>query len=332
MTSASGGVWTRWRVRGVAIAATLWALTFVPPAAAREPFQHLGAVEAIDNGVIRLEVAPQVGRIVSLQRPGGKEWIAVTDAPAPPGWHWNPWGGDRIWPTAQFLNYQIYGNNGEDPVIDGKPWKVVSRTKTSIELESGLSPELGLVVTRKVELPPGRAEVIQTFRLERRQPSAFPVQAWVITVIPKADAILMDSDEKGVHPNRKPFTWWKEQSAGLPSAALLDTSRILKVDLAAALKVGTYGRWIAGVAGNEALLQTIAYFPEEVYLEASNLQTFWDPKTGICELETLSPSWNLKEGESKSWKVRWQLVELPEHAASIEQKAGVLQKAAESPP
>lgn len=328
----SGGVWAPWRVRGVAIFAALWALAPVPPVAAREPFLHLGAVEAIDNGVIRLEVAPQVGRIVSLRRLGGREWIAVTDAPPPPGWHWNPWGGDRIWPTAQFLNYQIYGNNGEDPVIDGKPWKVVSQTRTTIELESGLSPELGLVVTRKVELPPGRAEVIQTFRIERRQPSAFPVQAWVITVIPKADAILMESDVKGVHPNRKPFTWWKEQSAGLPPAVLLDSSRILKVDLAGAMKVGTYGRWIAGVAGNEAFLQTISYFPKELYLEASNLQTFWDPKTGICELETLSPSWNLREGESRSWTVRWQLVEFPEQATSIEQKARMLQKAAESSP
>jgi len=332
VTVASRGGLTRWPVGGLAIAAALWALAAVPSAPALEPFKHLGEVEAIDNGVIRLGVAPRVGRIVSLQKPGGREWIAVTDAPPPPGWHWNPWGGDRIWPTAQFLNYQIYGNNGEDPVIDGKPWKVVSRTKTSIELESGLSPELGLVVTRRVELPPGRAEVIQTFRLERRQPSAFPVQAWVITVIPKADAILMESDEKVVHPNRKPFTWWKEQSDGLPPAALLDSTRILKVDLAPAMKVGTYGRWIAGLAGNEAFLQTITYLPKELYLEASNLQTFWDPKTGICELETLSPSWNLREGESRSWTVRWQLVEFPEHAASIEQKADILQKAAETSP
>lgn len=332
MTVASRGGRTWWRVRGVAIVAALWSLAAVPRVEALGPFQHLGEVEAIDNGVLRVGVAPQVGRIVSLRKPGGREWIAVTDAPPPPGWHWNPWGGDRIWPTAQFLNYQIYGNNGEDPVIDGKPWKVVSRTKTSIELESGLSPELGLVITRMVELPPDRAEVIQTFRLERRQSSAFPVQAWVITVIPKADAILMESDEKGIHPNRKPFTLWKDQSDGLPPAALLNSSRILKVDLASALKVGTYGRWIAGVAGKEALLQTIAYLPKELYLEASNLQTFWDPKTGICELETLSPSWVLRVGESRSWTVRWQLVEFPEQTTSIEQKAEILQKAAGTSP
>jgi hypothetical protein len=314
--------------RGAAFASAFFALISAPPAEAREPFQHIGPVEAIDNGVVRLEVAPQIGRIVSLRKPGGKEWIAVTDAPPPPGWHWNPWGGDRIWPTAQFLNYQIYGNNGEDPVIDGQPWKVISQTKTSMELESGLSPELGLVVTRRIELPPGRAEVVQTFRLDRRQPSAFPVNAWVITVIPKADVILMDSDEKSTHPNRKPFTWWKEQTSGPPPAQLLGATRTLKVNVEAAMKVGTYGTWIAGVSGNEALLQTIAYPRGELYLEASNLQAFWDPKKGICELETLSPSWSLREGESKSWTVKWQLVEFPTEVTTIEQKAEILEKAA----
>lgn len=310
----------------------LWVLNPVPPAAAREPFQHLGPVEAIDNGVIRLEVAPQIGRIVSLRRPGGKDWLAVTDAPPPPGWHWNPWGGDRLWPTAQFLNYQIYGNNGEDPVIDGKPWKVLSRNKAAMELESGLSPELGLVAIRRIELPPGRAEVIQTFRLERRQPSAYPVHAWVITVIPKMDAILMESDEKSVHPNRRPFTWWKEQSASLPPAELLDSTRILKVDLGPAFKVGTYGSWIAGLAGDEALLQTISFLRGELYLEASNLQAFWDPKTGICELETISPSWNLRQGESKTWTVRWQLIEFPAETVSLRQKAELLEKVAKEQP
>jgi hypothetical protein len=279
--------------------------------------------------VVRVEVAPQIGRIVSFQRVGGREWLAIKDAPPPPGWHWNPWGGDRLWPTAQFLSHQIYGNNGEDPVIDGAPWKIVSQTKTAMEIESGLSPELGLVATRRIELPPGLAEVIQTFRYERRQSSPFPVHVWAITAIAKADVILMESDAKSVHPQNKAFRWWKDQSpAGPPPAALLEGTQVLRADVQDAMKLGTYGTWIAGLRDREAFLQVITYPRGQLFLEASNLQAYWEPKTGICELETISPSWNLPEGESRSWTVRWKLVEFPEGMDSMETKAEALQKAA----
>lgn len=295
---------------------------------AKADFVHLGPVETIDNGAVILSVAPRVGRVVAYHRSGEPDWLDVRDQPPLPQWHWNPWGGDRMWPTSQPLNPQIYGNKGFDPVIDGQPWEVLAKTATRIELRSGVSPELGLRVTRRIELVGKTTEVLHTFRLERVAENPFPVHVWAVTGVRKGDYMLMESDPRTPHEDGKPCrTWTGADFTVAPRAELLPGTRILRVlspPENASMKAGTYGRWIAQIAGDSAFWQTTAYLHGHFYQDACNLQAFVSTKLKIHEIETLSPAWFLKKGETREWTVRWGLLDFPAAAKSPGERAAVL--------
>jgi len=309
-------------------------LLLVPCAPAYAEFAQIGPVTTLDNGAVSLDVALRVGRIVSFHRPGEPDWLVVHDEVPHPGWNWNPWGGDRMWPTSQSLNYQIYRNNGFDPVIDGKPWELVSKTATTLEMRSGVSPELGLQVTHRIELVGKTAEVLHTYRVERVGESKFPVHVWTVTGIRAADYMLMESDARVKHEGYKPYrTWAGTDFTAPPAAALLPGTRTLQIfpPKDSSMKVGTYGRWIASVSGGSAFWQSVRYLPDELYLDACNLEAFMNTKTETYELEALSPTWFLAKGESREWTVRWRLLDFPAEAQSPSAKAEFLQAQLESP-
>lgn len=295
---------------------------------AKADFVHLGPVETLDNGVVVLSVAPRVGRVVAYHRPGEPDWLDAQDQPAIPQWHWNPWGGDRVWPTSQPLNPQIYGNKGFDPVIDGQPWEVLAKTSTRIELRSGVSPELGLRITRRIELVGNTTQVLHTFVLERVADSPFPVHVWAVTGVRKGDYMLMESDPRTPHEDGKPYrTWSGADFTVAPRAELLPDTRILHVlspPEDTAMKAGTYGRWIAQIAGDSAFWQAIDYQHGQFYQDACNLQAFGSTKLKIHEIETLSPTWFLAKGETREWTVRWGLLDFPAETKSPSDRAALL--------
>jgi hypothetical protein len=291
-------------------------------------FTQLGPVTTLDNGAVSLDVAPRVGRIVSFKRPGEANWLVVHDEAPKPGWNWNPWGGDRMWPTSQTLNYQIYRNNGFDPIIDGKPWELIAKTATTLEMRSGISPELGLQVTHRITLIGKTAEVVHTYRVERLVGSKFPVHVWTVTGVRAGDYMLMESDARVKHEGYKPYrTWMSQDFTAPPVASLLAGTRILHVlpPKPGSMKVGTYGRWIALVSGGSAFFQQTDYLPDELYLDACNLEAFMDTQKGTHELETLGPSWFLQPGEIREWTVRWRLLDFPAKAKSPADKAAYLE-------
>jgi hypothetical protein len=281
----------------------------------RANFAQLGPVTTLDNGNVKLDVALRVGRIVSFHRHGEPDWLVVHDEVPIHGWNWNPWGGDRMWPTSQSLNYQIYGNNGFDPVIDGKPWALISKTSTSLEMRSGISPELGLQVTRRIELVGQTTEVLHTYRVERVAKSNFPIHVWTVTGVRAGDFMLMESDTRIPHESSKPYKSWIGQGyTNKPAAALLPDTRILQVQHLSndeSQKIGTYGRWVAVIDGPTAFVQISDYHPDQLYIDACNLEVFTSNKLATHELETLSPTWFLTKGETREWTVRWRLLDFP---------------------
>lgn len=293
---------------------------------AAAPFVHLGPVTTIDNGVVSVDVALQVGRITGYQRKGEENWIKVDDSAPHPGWNWNPWGGDRVWPTAQALGPQIYKNYGFDPVIDGAPWELISKTATSLEMRSGLSKQLGVRITRRIQILDNTSVVEHSFLVERVAPSIYPVHIWTVTGVREADYLLMESDPRVKHAGWKAFKWWTAMTKDAPpGTVLLEKTRFVQMPKQPVnSKIGTYGRWVASVGGMNAFRQTVSYDVDGLYLEESNLQAFWSGEEGFCEIETLSPTWYLREGESRSWVVRWDLVKLPEGASTAEQRASFL--------
>ena len=306
----------------------LFVLVFLAASAClRAEFAQLGPVETLDNGAVSLQVALRVGRITSYQRAGEPNWLVVHDEVPHPGWNWNPWGGDRMWPTSQTLNYQIYRNNGFDPVIDGQPWTLISKTATTLEMRSGISPELGLQVTHRIELVGKTSDVLHTYRVARVSESPFPVHVWTVTGIRLGDYMLMESDARVKHEGYQPYrTWSGTDFTERPAASLLPDTRILQIapPKAGSMKVGTYGRWIASVSGGSAFWQSVAYLPDQLYLDACNLEAFMNVNTATYELETLSPSWFLAKGETREWTVRWRLLDFPADAKNPASKAAFL--------
>lgn len=297
---------------------------------AKADFVHLGPVETLDNGAVVLSVAPRVGRVVAYHRPGEADWLAAFDLPPLTQWHWNPWGGDRVWLTSQPMNRHIYGNPGFDPVIDGQPWEVLSKTATSIELRSGVSLELGLRVTRRIELVGKTTEVLHAFRVERVAESPFPVHVWAVTGVRAGDYMLMESDPRSPHEDGKPYrTWTGVDFTAPPRADLLPDTRVLQVlppPRKDSMKAGTYGRWVALVAGGSAFWQGTAYLHGQFYQDACSLQTYISNKYKIQELETLSPTWFLAKGETREWTVRWRLLDFPAEATTPPAKAAFLER------
>ncbi|HSI85901.1 MAG TPA: hypothetical protein VK970_19105 [Candidatus Methylacidiphilales bacterium] len=306
----------------------------VAPAATARTYKHLGPVEVLDNGVVTLGVALKIGRIVSYQRKAAGEanWLGVVDEAAIPSWHWNPYGGDRIWPTSQLINPQIYKNGGWDPVIDGQPWEMLKRTPTSIEFRSGLSPQLGIRVTRHIELKEGSADVLHTVVVEKLKPSQWPVHVWAVTGLRKdvtgepegSRYFLLDNSPTVPHPDYLTYKLWPETP---PKPKIFPMKELQTLHVAWAeknLKAGTYGKWIAFICGNSAFLQTVAYDSNALYLEASNLQVYMMRDRQVYEIETLSPTWNMTEGETKTWQIHWQLVDLPTDGTTVEARASFL--------
>ncbi|HSI07817.1 MAG TPA: hypothetical protein VK985_04445 [Rariglobus sp.] len=305
----------------------LLCISLVAPVVVHAEFSQLGPVETLDNGVVTLQVALRVGRVVAYQRSGEVNWLAVHDVARPPGWDCNPWGGDHIWPTIQSLNPQIYGGGGFDPVIDGAPWDILHKSSASLEIRSGISPHLGLRITHRIELIGKTTGVMHTYRLEQLADGKFPVHVWAVTGVRKGDYVLMEADPRGKHERNKPYrSWMGDDYKAEADARLLPGIHALQVSSPDkdASKAGSYGRWIALVDGGSAFLQNVDYIPSQVYLDSSNLQTYNEAGNGIHELETLSPSWLLRKGETRDWSVHWSLVDFPEGTATPSAKAAFL--------
>lgn len=287
--------------------------------------RHLGPVTTLDNGIITVEIATDLGRIIGFHRHHESDWLHISDKPAAPGTDYKPWGGDRVWPLLVQFAPQAYGAPNFDLAIETGPWTVTAFGPLFVELRSPDSGPLGLHIIRRVELPPDRAEVLHHIRLERFAGSPFPVQVWAVTSIPVGDAVFMDR-QSTVRQNEKiAFKRWLSLWPEQPRARLLADDRVLRVEFArTCIKAGTYGRWIAVTRGGSAFLQTTAYDPSAFYPDESNLQFYSEVARDSHEIETLSPSWFLRAGEHREWSIRWTLVDFPSGTANDEQRASHL--------
>ncbi len=284
--------------------------------------RHLGPIVTLNNGSVVVRVAPAIGRIVGFQRPPEDNWLAVTDEATPPEADYKPWGGDRIWPLLIPYAPQALGHTNFDLAIESGPWTVTESGPRVLEMTSPDSPRLKLRIVRRVELPATGNAVIHRIRLERFADNPFPVQVWAVTSINPADAVLMDRDPRIRQVDAQPYKTWLHVWPEEPRARLFPPPGALRVEFPrATIKIATYGTWIALLKKSSAFLQTIAYDPAAFYPDESSLQFYSEAGRGLHELETLSPSWFLRAGESREWTIRWTLLDFPEDAATDEQRA-----------
>ncbi|MEX1016302.1 MAG: DUF4380 domain-containing protein [Phycisphaeraceae bacterium] len=291
----------------------------------------------LSNHHVRLGVSVNTGRLLEFGPREGTNllWLndEALDQPLPePGTPlqarrsaYRNYGGDKVWPTVQGLWARAYGSGSTwppDGVIDGQPWRLLVHEPQRIVMRSDVHPTLNVYCEREIHLDPDRPTARITNRLTRVAPSLFPVHIWTITQVRQPQAVLLD-----VAPDRVADLPWV--ALDTPRESVEQNVRWLDETVAAwrfprepAGKIGTLGRWIAGVWEEWVFLQTVDdYDPAAAYPDASNVQAFADDR--YTELELLSPFVHLQPGESVEHTVTWHL--LPRRGRSVEQVIEALQ-------
>lgn len=271
----------------------------------------LGQTHVLENATCRVVIAPKIGRIIDFHTHNTPNWFApILDKPLADGQAWPSYNGDKLWPTAQFLWPQIYGDMIPDPVMDKAAWSVISEDKTSITLQSGISVPLGIQAVRQITLHEDQAELSQRYTLERIQPSSYPVCVWTISSCTMGDYALLDCQSSPSHAGNRRYHTFGQAQYPLLNAEILETGNTAKFTwpTSGSSKIGTYGKHVALIRANEAFIQTVNWDKSACYLEESSLQAWVGIENGFCEIETSSPYWHLRVGESADWEIKWKLV------------------------
>lgn len=272
----------------------------------------MSSLITLRNSKAEVVINHKIGRVMCYRRREGRNLLWVADNPEVNSDGWINYGGSRVWLSPQFFQFQIHGKGGPEPVVDGRPWDVIQQHQSSLVLKSGISEDLGVEILIAFYLLNDSTRLIQQFEVRKVRPSSYPILLWTITQLPihRAEAWLGVNSEI-TRPNGKFFEQFKKTLPEGAAEMILDDKAVkLNKPINGRFKIGTWGGWVACAVGNEALLQTVAYQLGDFYLGNSNCQIFVNEQKGYLEIETFSPAWFLREGESSHWAVNWELIPL----------------------
>ncbi len=273
----------------------------------------------VSNEALRLSIAASVGRIVELRPAGGEDlmWRTTADKAAE-GEAQDKWvnlGGDKVWPALQAMwgRYLPHGGGWPpDPAIDGSRWDVVEHADRRVVIRSPVAPELGLRITRTIELDAREPRVVIHNRIERVQPSIFPVHIWSVSQLKQPDYTLLGVAQRRPQgpQGRELHTVFGNFAKDKVSAQVtpLAEGRAVRWDLTheGGGKVGTLGTWCAAVYDGWVVVHQSAFDPAGSYPDASNMQVYTHGE--YVELETLSPQSHPQPGEAIENTVVWTLL------------------------
>ena len=270
----------------------------------------------LNNGKVVLTIAPNVGRIVGYHRVGEKNLIWLNPEPIVPeklkATEWANYGGDKVWPTAQFLWPQAMGRAWPpDRALDGKSFTLRRLKSGKVKLIGPVSRHLGVRVIRQISLSPDSTRVVIDNTLERKEAVDFPVHIWTVTQCLQPKYALLDLAPDRAEPKRRAL---KMDGKGLTKFIQdVGDEQAVRFDpyMPTHGKVGTYGRWVAGVYEKRCFVQTCRYDPKACYLDRANCEIYTNkPSQRYLELELLSPAAAIRPGEKTSFRVTWHILPL----------------------
>lgn len=310
-------------VRTVRVSVALWGLCAGVVLVAHEPGKLV-----IENESVRIVLDAPRGRVVEFlpKTPGARNvlWIntdARREAEVAQAGYQN-WGGDKVWPTPQpYWRYGLERVWPPDESTDGGPAQGERLGPRRVRLAFPLSPAFQTRLEREFELEPDRAVLRIRNRVVQEGRSPFPAQIWSITQVPLPVRVLFD-----VAPDAPPLAQpvnlnGLRTKPPLAPVAFAEGAIVrgeswvaFRPDAAPRQKLGTLGRWIAGVWPDGILLQSVAFAPHGLYPEATSLQLYHDDR--YAELETLGPARLLAPGEACEELVIWQWLPAPAEGES----------------
>jgi len=277
------------------------------------PLQNFPDTIELTNDRLHLGISPMAGRIVDLRRRGGDNLLWRSTHPLPAedviGAYRNL-GGDKIWPAVQMM-WPRYspGQWPPDGIIDGRPWRLIDASPQRVTIESEQHPDLQIVARRSVTLDAVAARVVIDSTLTRISQSSLPVCVWSVTQVQRPEVGLMDIADDRVE---SPAWRYINLTDGTPFpetiVQLANTGRTVayRPPVKVPGKVGTFGRWLAGVYRDDIFLQQTAFDSAGAYPDRSNVQLFSCER--YVEIETLSPQVHLQPGQTLSHRVVWHLL------------------------
>lgn len=264
------------------------------------------------NGTAELVIAPQAGRVVAYRLVKGPNLLweqpqAVEYAPKFGGWA--NWGGEKAWLWPQDL-----WNWPPPKAIDGSPWSAGVRDGKLI-LRSGVDEKFGVRIIRQISLADEGTAVTTVTHVEAVRDLDHAVGAWTVTQVAAVPQLLArleaGADAAKAIKAMMPEPWPAADDVG-------GGWRMFTMDYASATKVGLRADALAAVLGDSILLQRrIAAATDaegldrtemsQLYRHAAGTDTLPPGHPTYVELEFISASRKLKQGESIGLTVEWSI-------------------------
>lgn len=280
----------------------------------------------LSNGSVRVGVSAEAGRVWAFERAVDGEsrqllWhnTAAALANDREADRYSNIGGDKVWPALQAMWARFTPSGGgwpPDGTIDGEPWTVLEQSDRHVVLASRVNTHLGARVVRRVDLAGDGPQVRITNRVERVAGSALPLHVWTVSQVHSPPVVLLDvaANQPPSEVNRWLDFGSREKVKPFVTELEVDGAAAIayRYDPKGARKIGTFGRWIAGVWDDVMWVQVGSYDPAGSYPDRSNVQVYSDGN--YTELELLSPQQHPQPGDAIEFTVTWVLLDRPADA------------------
>ncbi|MCC5848802.1 MAG: hypothetical protein JJU29_11990 [Verrucomicrobia bacterium] len=286
----------------------LWMQCFSFRVGAGEAVWH--EVLTLSNENVRVQVAPEIGRIVYLSTGEGPNLLRqdktlVGTTQVPPGrWAWNNYGGDWLWPVPQDHWEALGVDRRWPPPSEFEPvaWSAEIRQdaegREEIHMRLDVGEPLNIRVSRILKLSDDRPGVLIVEQsLIRQAPSDIVVCLWQIAQMDTPRQVRLERPENSRHEQG----WRRIQGPEPEEGALqvLDGEVQLEVEKAKRAKLGTDGLWIEGTnaGGTLRILVENGNEPGELPDGGCSLAVAIGREGDYAELESMSVERNLRVGE-----------------------------------
>jgi hypothetical protein len=212
---------------------------------------------------------------------------------------------DNNWGSTFWTSPQSDWNWPPPAEIDPGPY-VAAVVGESLVLDGLVAPGLGLAVTKRFSVDPGKGMVVITYGIANKGTTARKAGPWEISRVPAGGLTFFPMGEG------KP---WKGPQELLPLEIRDGVAWFASPTIAAAndQKVFADGRegWIAHVAGDLLLVKAFSdTTPAQAAPGESEIEVYTDPGRTYVEVENQGAYAEIAPGSTVSWPVRWFLRKL----------------------
>ena len=298
------------------------------------------------NERCEMVIVPQIGRVMSFARVGGKNVLWNNDTiqgqmVLKDDHEWHNFGGDKVWPTQQDWWARYTDRKGWPPPYfsDAAP-QTAEPIESGVRMTSPKSPEFGTRTIREFVLDPEKPLVYvrQWFKKEDGKPVTMTL--WTVTQVRTPDYALLPSNPVIDGPP------YKALGEVVPSRLNISDGCVsIRNDRQKPQKIGTsadaagQSGWIAAVFGDELFIESrrVGTFKAEYPDGNCRGEIYTAPARdgSYVELELLSALRELKPGDTLRDDSVWQIVALKQndlnHAADEARRAHAAALAISSP-